>query len=296
MVSLAPGTNRWTRSIPPTQHLVKEQGTDLSIEGLIREAEQAPSKKPVVARVLQVADDPNASAVQLGSAIGGEPALASRVMRTANSTFYGVSGRVNTLQFAVSVLGFTTIRALAASAVLGLGERDVPKGFWEFSAAHGVASGLAATRLSVPSADAFCAGLLSGMGRAVLYRSNPSAYDEAIAEATHPREYPDLEKAWSGYCAPEVSARIFAAWKFPKQLVAATGSWHLDPATNPPALADPIARSVRVGFELAARIVGFEPADDLGDLSGGRISEEEGEFMVVRCREQAEHLKEAFLA
>lgn len=292
------GPNRWVRTKPTPRQAAEAASAaeKVSIESLIREAEKAPSKRPAVAHVIAVADDMNASAAMLGSAVGSEPVLSARVMRMANSTFYGVSGRVNTLQFAVSVLGFTTIRALAASAVLGLDDGDVPANFWEFSAAHAVGSGLIAQRLGAPPPDAFCAGLLSGMGRAVLHRFDGAGYSRAIAAAPHPDQTAQYEREWCGFSGSEVSERIFSAWKFPAKTIAAVSGCQRDPDPNPALPVEPLVRAVRAGFELAARATGCAPHADVSKITAGRVPEPEAEAMLEGLISQSEQLRDAFLA
>ena len=111
-------------------------------------------------------------------------------MRLANSAYYGLSGRVRTVTFAVTVLGFTTVRSLALTAAAGVGGGDpVPPGFWRRSACTAVAAGELARPLGLHAPDAFCLGLLSGIGQALLHHADPAGY-AALAEAAPDRQAP----------------------------------------------------------------------------------------------------------
>ena len=59
-------------------------------------------------------------------------ALASRVMKLANSAYFGMRGRVTSLQFAVTVVGFTTVRTMATVALTNLDDESrLPENFWD---------------------------------------------------------------------------------------------------------------------------------------------------------------------
>ncbi len=95
-----------------------------------------PARAGAAARVLAITDDPEASIGDLVNAVGADPALAAKILTLANSAYYGLSRRVGTLQYAISVIGFQTVRALAVPVCAGLdGPNAVPAGFWEGAAA-----------------------------------------------------------------------------------------------------------------------------------------------------------------
>ena len=81
---------------------------------LIRQLERLPTNPTAAVRVLWLADDPNSSSEDLADAVGTDPALTTRIMHMANSAYYGLSGRVPSSAFAITVLGFSAVRTLAA--------------------------------------------------------------------------------------------------------------------------------------------------------------------------------------
>lgn len=265
---------------------------ELSLEALIADAEAAPARRPVVAHVLRLADDPDTDAAGLGEAVSREPQMAAHVMRTANSAFFGLSGRVTNLRFAVTVLGFSTVQGLAAAALIGAVDGDTPEGMWPMSVAHAVAAGLLAPRLGAPGPEAFCAGLLAGLGRSVLRQADPAGYDAAVTARTpHPDDIAGLEKAWCGWNHAEVGARVFAAWHFPEDLVTAIEHQHRAPDGSTPEL----TTTIRVAHEVAARACGFDARDDLRRLTRGRVGEPESESIVDYVAVQADALRTAIL-
>src|SRR5947207_1189303 len=126
-----------------------------------------------ILRVMHLAGEPNSSASQLAEAICAEPSLAGRLLRFANSAYYGMAGQVTTIQGAVVLLGIRTVRNLAMVAAthawFGNDDDPIQKGFWDH--AIGVAAAcdaIATLRAPELANEAFCSGLLHDLGKSVL--------------------------------------------------------------------------------------------------------------------------------
>ncbi len=74
-----------------------------------------PALPLVVTRVLKLVSEPNASAQDLNKIISSDAALASKILRLANSAYYGLSRQVSTITEAVVYLGFNMVKAMALS-------------------------------------------------------------------------------------------------------------------------------------------------------------------------------------
>ena len=97
------------------------------------ELAKLPTQPVAALRILKMVDDPRASAAALGRLVEIDPGLSTKVMRLANAPYYGLSGKVASAAQAVVLLGFSTVRALTASATAGLLVDDQPSGpagFW----------------------------------------------------------------------------------------------------------------------------------------------------------------------
>ncbi|MGH7441701.1 MAG: HDOD domain-containing protein, partial [bacterium] len=137
-----------------------------------------PTLPDVVARVMQIVSNPLTTAEDLNQVISLDPALTFKVLRLANSAFYGFPKEITTITHAVTILGFNTIRNLALSVSVhkmlfdghdqGLfNYRD----FWKHCVAVGVCSRMLAGRIGYKNEDnAFTAGLLHDMGKSLLER------------------------------------------------------------------------------------------------------------------------------
>jgi putative nucleotidyltransferase with HDIG domain len=142
---------------------------------------------PVAARILELARDDRIGAREIARTIAQDQAFTARLLKIANSPYYGQTRAVTTVTQAVPVLGIDTISSLALAlhsfgslahddnAILTLQE------IWEHSIACGSFSRQIAKRIGHPEAEeAFIAGLLHDMGKALFYRFFKSEFLEAV--------------------------------------------------------------------------------------------------------------------
>ena len=271
--SAAPGTT--STAAPGTTSTA-----DAAVEVLGRISaalDDLPAHRPVAAKVIAEADDGRSDARSLGRTLGYDPALTAKVMRLANSAYFGLSGRVGAPAFAVTVVGFSTVRSLAVAAMAGL--EDVPEalsGFWERSVLTAVGAAELAPRLGVKAPDAFSVGLLARLGQALLVRCDGEHYPRLLAEATDREHLLELETGRYGVDHTRVSAEALAAWSFPEELPQALAQ------VERPGWATPLGVSVRLGLELTERIL--DPARTprpAEHLSAGHVRDAEVDALRV---------------
>lgn len=230
-----------------------------------------PSHRPVAAKIIAEADDHRSDARSLGRTLSYDPALVAKVLRLANSAYFGLSGKVSAPAFAVTVVGFSTVRSLAVSAMAGLD--DVPpalEGFWDRSVLTAVAAAEFAPRLRAKAPDAFSVGLLARLGQALLVRCDPEEYPVLVAGAADRDDLLEAENRRYGATHTRVSAEALAAWAFPDELSEAMAQ------VDRPGWATPLATSVRLGVELSERILDpARPSRPAEQLSAGHVRDAE---------------------
>ncbi len=223
----------------------------LDEEMLLAELERMPPQQAAAVRVLYVADDPTSNAKDLALAVSADPILTAQVMRLANSAYYGLSGRVRSADFAVTVLGFSTVRSIAAASAAGaLGEgARLPVGFWEHAAATATAAAQISGRHGVARPEAFSLGLLHDLGAAVLCRVDAERYTAIEESVDRPdsRQAALHEKRSFGMDHAAVAAVVLDAWRFPEEMVEAIGSHHERTLLDP----SPLQRCLAGGQALA---------------------------------------------
>lgn len=205
----------------------------------------------ISAQVLLALDDPNIAPGDVAAIIQTDPSLAARVLRLANSPYFGLNGSVASCTQAIVVLGFSVIRSLSVSSAAGLfGEsgRGMPSGFWEHAARVAAGASLVARYRGLPPGDAFSAGLLHDLGRALLFRHDPVRYERL--EAEYGRDTLALvaaEREEYGIDHAEAAAMVLEQWGLPHTLVDAVRMHH-QPIED---VDGRIARFVLVGEALA---------------------------------------------
>lgn len=213
---------------------------------------ELPTRAGAAARVLMLIDDPNTGTADLAGAIGSDPAFTTRVIALANSAYYGLSGRVGTLQYAISVLGFQTVRAVAVSLAAGLdGPNGVPDGFWEQAAYAATAAALVAPALEASAPDAFCVGLLHTLGGALLHQREPLPH-LCLPFRANVDELNQHEQDLYGTTHAEAGAAMLASWRFPDRLCHLVAAHHEVPLPDAPPLTRALG-AARVLTDLALR-------------------------------------------
>jgi HD-like signal output (HDOD) protein len=210
-------------------------------------------------RILSALCDPALGGPEIATILQREPGLAARVLKVANSAFYGRSREVSTAERALMVLGTDAVRGIAAAACL---DRSIIRrsGSVAFSpemlVSHCVASALAAESIArlrhrTIAADAFMAALLHDFGIPVQERLDPDGMNAVIAalRATPEADVTALESTLGMIGHTECAEVIFDAWQLPRAIVVAARHHH-DPLAAP-GPARELAVIVHLGVQLA---------------------------------------------
>ena len=192
------------------------------------------SYAPVLEEIEKLLESPECSLVTIGEAIEKEPDLTARLLRLANSSFYGFSSRLSTVTEAISLIGIQQVQDLIlASSIIsqfsGVEDEFVSmESFWQHSLACGTCSRLLAMEKRLPKADKFfVAGLLHDMGRLVLYSRAPQEAKEVFSlyQKEHVLLY-EAEKRVLGFDHQQIAGAVLQLWKFPNNLIQAVSFHH----------------------------------------------------------------------
>lgn len=156
----------------PVARNIKSAEHAASLEKLFRRIGQISSLPAVANRISQVADDEESSAADLLQVVGQDPALSIRILRTVNSSYYGVTNEVGDLQTAISLLGFNEVRKLALTVYVArlceeqTNYRDFSReGLWNHMVAVGTIARMISKRFQRGNPDeAYMSGLLHDVG------------------------------------------------------------------------------------------------------------------------------------
>jgi len=193
-------------------------------------------------RLLAALCSPLISFDELSKLINSEPALLVRVLRVANSAFYGVSRSIKTIDRALQVLGFDSVRAVAAAACLDRGmARATQTAALDHHAMvrHSLTTAAAAESIAKlvqrdMGGDAFVAGLLHNVGlpiQAVLDPAGLRTLAAALRNGTGD-DFRQLERSTVRVPHEECAAVVFEQWQLPDSLVE-VARWHHAPLFAP---------------------------------------------------------------
>ncbi len=205
-------------------------------EGTLQRAEEIGLFHPTAARIQQVAANPETVVADLARTIAMDPLLAARLLKLANSPFYGFSGRITTLHHAIGLLGFRTTRDLAiAMYVGGKAERAGPEArtIWKHSLTTGSICRLLARYVrGIDASQALIAGLLQDVGALIMCILEPKyAAMHRHFELGSPRILQG-ELVLFGVQHTTLGASLLRSWELPDLFVEAALFHHEPPNTD----------------------------------------------------------------
>lgn len=196
--------------------------SDAEIQSLVDNASELVSLPEISIRVNEIASNPDSTADEMAKVISQDPALVVRMLKIANSAFYGLSKEVDTISRAVAILGTNKIRDLVISTSASQAFDGIPndlitmQDFWH----HSLYCGLLAQILSKKSKKAnseslFIAGLLHDIGQLLMFNQLPEKSHESILllmEGSEDLETYEAERHVFGFDHTQVGAALMKEW------------------------------------------------------------------------------------
>ncbi|OGS91669.1 MAG: hypothetical protein A2Z95_05695 [Gallionellales bacterium GWA2_60_18] len=192
-----------------------------------------PAMPLVVREVMASFRNPNVGSAIMAHKIAHDQGLSARVLRVANSSFYGLAREVGSMQEAVTVLGFDTVRSLVVSAGFthafpasadGLFDRHA---YWMHSFRVATYTEALAQCLGGTRQMSFTAGLFHDVGQLVLSICIPEKFSGLLAQQKNSGvSLIELEKAELGFDHAEIGAEMARRWNFPPEIEHAINYWH----------------------------------------------------------------------
>ena len=197
----------------------------VSKERILQSVENLPVLSEIVSRSMTMLGDPTCSIRELTELISKDQSITAKIIRIANSAFYGYSRQVKTLSEAIVMLGFKQIRTLLITASTANHLNGNVEGYmiakgelWKHSYAVAFTSGLISRLTNLGQSDeVFTAGILHDIGKLVLGNHLKGSYREIINLAHKKKvSFAFAEKKILGMHHAEVGGMILEHWKFPE--------------------------------------------------------------------------------
>lgn len=213
-----------------------------------------PSLPVVALRVIELTSDANVGMDELAETIQFDQGLSAKVLKTVNSSYYGLRKKCGTIRQAIIVLGLSTVKSLTLgfSLVSSVNLKD-KQGFdhneyWRRGLFTGVASRSIA-KVACPNYqdEAFLGGLLQDIGMVALYETLGDRYVHVLRQTggDH-RKLAGFELAEFELQHPDIGAMMATRWKLPEELIQPV-KYHERPSAGPNGELGLLVRAVGLG-------------------------------------------------
>jgi HD-like signal output (HDOD) protein/DNA-directed RNA polymerase subunit RPC12/RpoP len=200
-----------------------------------------PSMPQIVFRAHEIMEDPNSGTKKVADLIETDQAIAAKVLKMANSAYYGMSGNVSSIQHAAVVLGDKALGELitlaGTSSLLGnklYGYAMDSGELWRHSMMVAFGSKIIAQQhMPQLENDAFSVGLIHDVGKLVLDRpvlNRKSLFDEFMADGD--KTFLNAENRILGFDHAEIGFDICQQWQIPDTLAKAIRYHHRPSAAS----------------------------------------------------------------
>ncbi|MEW6600880.1 MAG: GGDEF domain-containing protein [Nitrospirota bacterium] len=196
-----------------------------SLDSLLKGVATLPSLPAIALRIIQEIKKDKSSINDLAEIISYDPALTAKILRIANSSFYSLPYKVDSIEKAVHILGLEALKniALSFTIVRGLKRNLVDEFdhelFWKRSITSAVSAEMIAAKLNLKREDTFVTPLLMDIGVLVMYLMRPDDYLRVINKK-RATTLPTCEAEVSvyGFDHQDVGSEILKKWGLPESI------------------------------------------------------------------------------
>lgn len=192
--------------------------------GQIKSCRTLPSVPAVVVEILALCEQDEIGTSEIAAVLARDPALATKVLKVANSAFYGVRSQVTTLDRAVSIIGINATMSLSLSFSLAGGLKKASTGFdpvlyWRRCIITAATAKLLGLRKHKNGDEYLLAGLIQDIGVLVLNIAFPNQYGHLVTSSggNHDKLV-QLERESFGADHSAVGCWLAHRWNLPEKL------------------------------------------------------------------------------
>lgn len=206
------------------------------LQKLVRSIGEFPTLPTVVARVIQELNNPYSSAASLTDLISVDQAMTFRILKMANSAYYGFPRAISTVTESIVLLGFSTVRNLMLTTLMYQFNEMLPargrrgratsdfdqRKEWK----HAVAAAISAREILLLRRRepiehlGYLAGLMHDIGKNFFHHYLPEEYARVPASArSQGGDLSRIEEKIMGAHHGQVGAWIVDRWNLPPEIV-----------------------------------------------------------------------------
>ena len=215
-----------------------------------------PTLPDILDKISRMVESKQYSANDIARVISQDQVLTAKVLKLANSAFYGFSRSINSVGQALVLLGFQVVKGLIlSSSVFDIVQRRATD-LWKHSLAVATISGILAQRIGMKAPEeSNLAGLLHDLGKVIMAVNMIEELDQVMELCEKGKTGIQAEQKVFGFTHMEAGTWLAEAWKLPVDLTDPI-TFHHDPAgakerpmeTSIVHLADILAKARGFGF------------------------------------------------
>jgi diguanylate cyclase (GGDEF)-like protein len=193
-----------------------------TITDFIKEDIRIPSPPSIAVRILEAVKKDETSFDEISNIISSDPALATKILMVANSSFYNIPRKIDNIPKALAILGTNTLKNIALSFVIAKGLRGPSEGgfnfdfFWKRALTAAVSADILSPLISDKNEDTFVTALLQDIGIVIMYLCRTDDYlrvfDEKRASSLAIEE---AERKIFGFDHQELGSEVLKHWGIP---------------------------------------------------------------------------------
>jgi putative nucleotidyltransferase with HDIG domain len=231
------------------------------IKERLKTIQSLPTLPPIVARLNNMVNDEDVTAVKLGKIIEKDQVLTSKILKMVNSSFFGFPQRISTVPNALVLLGFNVIKTLIVTSSIFEVMQASDVGLFEHSLGVAAAAGILARKHQIKNPEEIStAGLIHDLGKIVVRAELPDEY-EKVLDIVDSRKIPmrtaEMEVLGMDHC--EIGSDLASEWNLPDRLIAPVKLHH-----RPAAKSDFATINAIIHFsDILIRALGFGNGGDL---------------------------------
>lgn len=256
-----------------------------------------PSLPAVAIEVIELTRDVNVEMDKLAATIQNDQGLSAKVLKTVNSSYYGLRKKCGSIRQAIVVLGLSAVKSLTLGfSLVSSIDLQGKQGFdhneyWRRGLFTGVAARSIAKAANCEFQDeAFLGGLLQDVGMVALYETLGDRYVRILQQTggDH-RKLSGFEIAEFELQHPDIGAMMATRWKLPEELIQPV-KYHERPSAGPNGHIGMLIKAVGLGNIVADILTSDDPQPALR-----RFYKKAGEWLAL-SEQQAEEILEEVTA
>ncbi|MBI3599821.1 MAG: HDOD domain-containing protein [Nitrospinae bacterium] len=237
--------------------------------------ERLPALSPTISKIIELTQNSNTSASDLLKVIKLDPVLTAKILRLINSAYFGMPESVTSINTAIVLLGFNTIKNLALSTEVlssfnpGKGVEFNVEKFWLHSLAAAVTCKTLALHIlhdHKVQEEYFISGLIHDIGKIFLIKFFPSQFFSINFEKMGIGEFLKKEKELFSIDHAEAGGLIVEKWKLSREMISSVKNHH----TMPENAGKRAMRSIVYFSNIYCKSIGFD--DMIGAITSNDLT------------------------